>query len=68
MYLAERRKAEARYKRRLNAIKKLIQKSLSGVTSLSSARQILHIIVNTKQFQKLAEDAARQMVTQLAVG
>lgn len=68
LLLAERRKAEDRYRRRLNRIFKEIEERLAGLTDPSEITATLIAITNSPQFDRLCKEATRQAVTLLAVG
>jgi len=68
MLLAQRQRAESRYLRALRRIFRQIRQAIaSAVTPAAAARALLQIAASP-QFDTLCREAARQMVTQLAVG
>lgn len=68
LLLAERRKAEDRYRRKLKRIFKGIEERLAGLTDPSEITATLIAIANSPKFDRLCTEATRQAVTLLAVG
>lgn len=66
--LAERRKAEKKYQRLLNRILQEIDKKLAACADPALIPSAMQGIINSPQFTSLCAEAARQMVTMLAVG
>lgn len=69
-FLAERRKAERKYQRLINALLKKAQTKLAAMEDPTPAQitRILTQLAAEPQFSRMAEEAARQTATMLAVG
>ena len=68
LFLTYRTRAEKQYKRLLNVIMKKLQRVISGVTNYGQMPVALERYAATKEFNHFCEQAARQIVTMLAVG
>ena len=68
LFLAERVKAEKKYKQLLSVIMRKLQRIIAGVTNYGQMPAALARYAATKEFQRLCEQAASQTATMLAVG
>ena len=68
LFLTYRVRAEKQYKRLLKVMMKKLQRVIAGVTNYGQMPAALARYAATKEFTKFCEQAARQIVTMLAVG
>lgn len=67
-FLAERHKAERRYRRAVLTFMKEVEKRIAGLDDPSKIIAVLHSVAQSPQFTRLCLEASQQIVTMLAVG